>query len=1085
MNLQKQRTGLQSLEENRLMLSKQAALVAEADALGTALTSHPLNTLTQRFAVYKRTKIEYDSCKQSLLDQMSNSTKQMTDYQNCLRLIEANKTSEYLNKLNELMPSIKALPPNQAFDMVKDFLDNSAQMAIYLQCCQLSNALDALVSKQMSVIQTALETLIEYGHIARFHPPCAHSYHRITKYAEWCQYLSEHQSVQDCRDIVTQFQTTFGKNAINKVPIEQVITFSYQLQANVRDSEFKLQKLLERLNETDGDGTSTANIVQYTQRFEDARNSIRIFLQENITHTNDKRFNVFGLHCVTLTILCDLNKRLLMMENAAANAGDNMVDLTFNGNWVLDEMYAHSAIMCEMTSVIETAHREYSGQALAKEFRCAAQCLREIQNSHETIRQFNEHFSVSTLNAALHGVISEKESMMNIISALSNLEGSLQSIPELLTNLNLHLRRNALTSGRMVSPSPNDPSFEAASPQACADVALLRQKLDLLKMKLEQSDVSDSGAKLFLLLNGIFDKLDEDYDRLMECLQYLVPHDNWMKIDQVKSSIDLAVSVKIFSIIRDTRNTSIFIFFQALTFSPITRSILKDIFFVKRVEAMVDFFSLILQIACAFKGNAICSAYDDEQLCRPLRQYLTDFVWRKMFGLQSYCVSFILCNLMQMINVDIDNEINLLDVGAQSMISMDELCSKSVERFIKMEKISNMILNQATALCWNLDVVWRKLCLVQNLQNQISWHQSSMVRSRLILTAHFWMYEETFTSQPNAITTRNRAAIMIQLDEATRALAKLQSSVQRKNDELNVLIKAINQRLKWAVGANPNLSELNNEFVNTITMKQDLIEKIRSSSAFTLKECTTILKYEKLRILTPEALDEDQKFLNLVSRWEKSCTLSKSCLNMITPIEEALIELLDPEGPIDRIWLNSVAALIDEMVDQVQQDINKVEKEIVCSQDELQSCAYRLRSLVANHHRITPKLLALIRQVYCLVDANQKFVINKHIEKHGWMQETVTDLQSHILSKDFTEELVNVTLNQIAELLDSMKPIFNSLIDADGLFTSSEDVENKLNLLSTPSLVQIQHQEFVRPDSPSRTKAQKGTQLTYKTPFPV
>lgn len=490
---------------------------------------------------------------------------------------------------------------------------------------------------------------------------------------------------------------------------------------------------------------------------------------------------------------------------------------------------------------------------------------------------------------------------------------------------------------------------------------------------------------------------------------------------------------------------------------------------------MVDFFSLILQIACAFKGNAICSAYDDEQFCRPLRKYLTDFVWRKMFGLQSYCVSFILCNLMQLMNVDIDNEINLLDVGAQNMISMDELCSKSVERFIKMEKISNMILNQATALCWNLDVVWRKLCLVQSLQNQISWQQSSMVRSRIILNAHVWMYEETFTNQPNAMKIQNRAAIMIQLDETKRQLAKLQSSVQRQKDELNVLITAINQRLKWAVGANPNLSELNNEFVNTIAMKQDSIEKIGSSSAFALRQCTAILKYEKLRILTPEALDEDQKFLNLVSRWEKSCTLAKSCLNMITPIEEALIDLLDPEGPIDRIWLNSVAALIDEIVDQVQQDMNKVEKEIVCSQDELQSCAYRLRSLMANHHRITPKLLALIRQVYCLVDANQKFAINKHIERHGWMQETVTDLQSHILSKDFTEELVNVTLNQITELLDSMKPIFNSLIDADGLFTSNENVENKPNLLSTPSLAQIQQQEYVRPDSPSRTKAQKGT----------
>lgn len=493
---------------------------------------------------------------------------------------------------------------------------------------------------------------------------------------------------------------------------------------------------------------------------------------------------------------------------------------------------------------------------------------------------------------------------------------------------------------------------------------------------------------------------------------------------------------------------------------------------------MVEFFALILQIACAFKGNAICSAYDDEQLCRPLRKYLTDFVWRKMFGLQSYCVGFILCDLLQGISVDIDDEINFLDVGAQNVISMEELCCKSVDNHIKTKKILSMTLNQATTLCWNLDVVWRKLCIIENLQNQVNYQQTALHRSQLILTAHFWMYEEALTIQPNfnVATTRNRASIILQLDEASRSLKTLQTSIRRQKDELNVLITAINQRLKWAVGANPNLLELNNQFINAVSLRQDLIEKIGSSATFTLKECTSILKYEKLRVSTPEALEEDQHFLNLVSRWEKSCLMAKSCLNVVTPIEEALIELLDPEGPIDRIWLNNVAALIDEMIDQVQQDINKVEKEIVCSQDELQSCAYRLRALMANHHRIAPKLLAIIKSFYCLVDENQKIIINQHIEKHAWMQETITELQGHILSKDFTEELVNITLKQISELLEMLKVIFNSLIDIDILFVICNDAEKKMNVLSTPSIAQIQQQECIisRPCSPSKSKAQKG-----------
>lgn len=532
LNLQQQRSSLQSLEKNRMLLAKQAAMVAEASALDTALGSHPLSTLAQRYNTYKQRKDECDNCRRALLERMSMCTAQMMDYHNCLQLIEMNKIAEHLTELNEVVASLKLIPPNHPFDLVREFLDNSAQNAIYLQSCQLSSGLDVFVTKQIATIQQSLDTLMEYGAITRYHPASVHGQHRITKYAEWCKYLAEHQSVQDCRDVVAQFQTTIGKNAISKVPVQQVITFSYSLQTTLRDGKFKLQKLLERLNvETDNaviDGTSTVNIMQYTNLFEDARNSIRIFFQDPSPMSTEKKFNVLALHCVTITTLCDLNKRLLMMENAAANSGDSMVDLTFNGNWVLDELYAHSAIMCEMASIIEKAHRDHATKTLTDQFLCAAQCLREIQNIHENLREFNEQFTLTILNDVLYGIISEKQSVLDMISALSNLQESLQSIPELLNNLYLHLRHGS--------------NAEVATLQACADVLVLRQKLDTLNTQMEQTGPSEIGSKLFLRINGLFDKLDDEYDRLIDCLNGLNLLGDQRKIDQIKNSIQLAVS---------------------------------------------------------------------------------------------------------------------------------------------------------------------------------------------------------------------------------------------------------------------------------------------------------------------------------------------------------------------------------------------------------------------------------------------------------------------------------------------------------------------------------------------------------------
>lgn len=466
------------------------------------------------------------------------------DYHNCLQSIETNKIAEYLVELNELLPLMQSVSATYPFDIVKEFLDNSAQMAIYLQSCQISTELDIALMQQATVVRQSLETLIEYGAVTRYHPASAHGQHRFAKYSEWCKYLMEHSSVQNCRDVVTQFQASFGKNTINKVPIQQVITFSYQLQTNIRDGQVKLQKQLERLNaEMNGDasdGDASTNLVQVTLQFEEARNEIRTFLQDVNSAKPEKRNNVLALHCIITTTLADLNKRLLMMENAAANSGENMVDLTFNGNRFLDELYCHSAIMCELTIIIETAYRECTSTALSPEFLNAAQSLREIQNVHETLRTVSEQFSMLILDEALHGVISENKSVLEMISSLSNLQEGLQSIPELLTNLNLRLRRSALSSSGMGSPAAAEASGENAA--AAADVEVLRQKLHFLKQQFEQTDELDAGQKLFLQFNGLFDKLDDEYQRLIDCVQTLNVSGERRKIDQLKNSMDLAVS---------------------------------------------------------------------------------------------------------------------------------------------------------------------------------------------------------------------------------------------------------------------------------------------------------------------------------------------------------------------------------------------------------------------------------------------------------------------------------------------------------------------------------------------------------------
>lgn len=517
-----------------------------------------------------------------------------------------------------------------------------------------------------------------------------------------------------------------------------------------------------------------------------------------------------------------------------------------------------------------------------------------------------------------------------------------------------------------------------------------------------------------------------------------------------------------------------FIFLQTLILDDTTRGCLNEIFVVKRLETMIEIFTLCLQMACSFKSTGMCPVYDDDRLSRPLKKYLSDFVWRLLLGVESNAVTFILCGLLERINVDIDSEINLVDIGAQNIVSMEDLCRKGVDAAVKSGKLSSIDLNRGSQLCLNLDMTWRKLATVTYLHQLIGFQREGLRRAQLLLTAHLWMYEEAIATQPGfaIITPLNRAAILMQLNKATQALSTWKMSVQKMRDEMMVLVTAITQRLKWAVGANPGLQQLMTSFIEHVTIKRDLTDKIGLLAAVALKNCTSVLKYETLRVSTPEALEEDQSFLNLISRWEKSCMMAQSCSTAVTSVEEALVELLDPEGPIDRSWLNNVASLIDDMTDQVQRQINKIEKEIVSSQDELNSCAYRLRGLMVVHHRVVANVRALMKSTIRFVDGGAfGGGVKDYLKKYKPVLDAISELHGHILSKDFTEVVVNSSLVHIAEVLAHIQPMYDELL----LIESSFDADAEAELERKGAVAQIQLHDASRPNSPlAKAKTQKG-----------
>lgn len=479
-------------------------------------------------------------------------------------------------------------------------------------------------------------------------------------------------------------------------------------------------------------------------------------------------------------------------------------------------------------------------------------------------------------------------------------------------------------------------------------------------------------------------------------------------------------------------------------------------------------------MACAFKGSDVCSVYDDDSLSRPLRNFIANYIWRLQLGVASHSMSLVLCGFLQKIDMNIDDEVDLLDIGALSKVSLEDLCRKGVHNAIKSGDFTSRTLTHATTLCVNLDTTWRKKEIITYLQNAVCTQSETLKRRKCLLAAHYWMYEDITGNKLTAgcmdADLINRAAILVLLNNKLKTLSAWRAPLSKMRDEIASFVTAITQRLKWAVGANPGLIKLLTSFSDIVKLKCKNFDKTAELVELVVTSCNAVLYYESLRIATPEALEQDQRFLDLVSRWEKSCTMIQSCSNVVSPVEEALVELLDPEGPIDHIWLSNVADLIDDMTDQIQSHINKADKGIVMSQENLSNCAHRLRLLMGKHHRMAGEVRTLLRTTL-KVEGTHIAPIKEYLKRYKEFLDTISELHGNMLSKDFTEQVVDGTLQHISILLVAIGRIF------DDLFLFENDLKDA-TIPTTSENVDDKHQSLVESRSVSpATRKRKGNYI--------
>ncbi|XP_076328732.1 serine/threonine-protein kinase SMG1-like [Tachypleus tridentatus] len=419
---------------------------------------------------------------------------------------------------------------------------------------------------------------------------------------------------------------------------------------------------------------------------------------------------------------------------------------------------------------------------------------------------------------------------------------------------------------------------------------------------------------------------------------------------------------------------------------------------------------------------------------------------RQVLGLPSQAVTFALCSLMGSLGVDVTAEIEQKDIGAESKVSLDDLSNKVVDRYVK-DKFPSGQLSQTSSLTSALDTVWRKWDLARRLEKHDVLLKESVQRVQLQLARYHWLFEDIL-AQGNVgplqnLTAYGRSTLMSEMRKAVQTLLSLESAVSQSQDRYLSVTASVEQRLKWAAGANPSLASTQEEFEAGITEKTATTSATAQLSRELMNVCNAILHFEAMRTRTSEALASDSSFLNLINRLsQESCLLAANCVSQVTKLEEHLIDLqpLPETGGITSDWITSILEKISQSLAKSKEKLEQKEVESFSHWDVVKNHVILIRSLLTTHYNLMTDVRSILKSLakheeVALKEEDQQIVpVQQYLLKYRSFSEQISAMVREVLSDvcEHDPHKVNKIREKLAPLPSLTVDVYDGLIELAG-----------------------------------------------------
>ncbi|KAK2716792.1 hypothetical protein QYM36_007065 [Artemia franciscana] len=954
-------------EDSIQELQQAMSLVKEAEVN----SDHALYSIYPSYMQYKVVLDEEQNVKKLLQEKLQNLNEWLEieeESMNSIRGPDAASWGEILKVLEELCNESSV----SGFLAATDFLSKAGQAGMVAQCEQAEGKVRGAVQKCLSTCRSMFELLMHYSNICSMYPLETRQNHRTYKHKEWIEALTERIDMERYRAIIKSFEAEFRSNAGDLLLSQSALSVAQAMRNGSSEISARLQTL-QTMNLQDEIEASGLELAKAKSN-----------LEHVIVGSNGKSFNMTAIGIV-LSTLSGINRKSLNLEATISNFMDiglgNTASFVVQSQCSIDEMLIQTVVSKEILSSVQSILNVDRNIELTEVVDQQILALRSIEEMFSKCRSV-------VLPEALRRCQMGDSSVYAVYNRLSDIVDSCTiPISELTDVLEVHLRYKVMEMESPVTPLVNN-------------VASLRAKFSAMLEEISKEEITQ-GEMLLLGLNGLCIKAENlGLSAITSLLGFYEGSPvAWKKIDIVREAKTIAPPF----------------------FSPGPRDVLWDLVFVQRLKAIHQTLALCIENGLAFRLPSIghigpeirdlleksrlqpiCHTFTELEF--PIRKYGLEVLRRQLFGIASIATTYSACQAAEHMGFNLNQFIGKREVGADSTISFDQISQAVIEDASGGTKaMSSSLLAHGVGHVATLEVEVRKYEALRNYEKAVEADRAALAQWEASSTAFHWLYEDVLDnpaiSSISAAEFQSRTTFLHEMTRIQKQLKVIPTKVGEVLEQITGLGASVEQRLKWAAGANPAVAEQLEEFSTKYNRATDLLKEVITLTNSMNIATKGVVHFESMRTRTKEAIGKDAEFRDLIEKCKEVCLLGESCPTHLTTAEISLLRLVPPDRPIDMTWLTKADSVVSNSLRKARERLNEMNLALQESVDRVRSDATHLRENVNDHHNVISSMRALLKQ----------------------MGKTETNVQQYLLEYKSYSELCSIVIKNLTSDLDLQK----------------------------------------------------------------